>query len=123
MKRLSVCLLIFIITLTTASSGLAQRNDPPEVRELRASIKRLEEMPVNNLHPQCWRSTKRLSWDSMKNYCATCNGRSRSTAAAHARAGLNQQKAQLLDNIAILRMSLGTSADGIPWRPRKPGLQ
>ena len=107
MKRFSVCLLIVTIILTTAPSGLAQRNDPPEIRELRANIKRMEGMQVNKLAPAMLEIYKKTLLGFYEELLRYVQQQIDGTAAAHARESLNQQKAQLLDNIAILRMSLG----------------
>lgn len=108
MKRFSVYLLIVVIVLTPISSAFAQaNNDPPEIRDLRANIKRMEGMQVSQLAPSMLEIYKRTLLGFYEELLRYVQKQIDSTQAAHVRERLNQQKTQLQDNIAILKMSLG----------------
>src|SRR5436853_5246139 len=105
---LAISLLFSLVYGVCAQSS----GESPELRDLRAKIARLESMSVNKLAPPMQDIYKRTLLDLYEQLLRQVQRQIDNSQAAHVRETLNRQKQQLLNNIEILRLSLGLSASG-----------
>jgi hypothetical protein len=123
-SRFRISLAIFMIALLVASSVVAQSgNSSANVDDLREKIKRMEAMDVSTMAPSTLeiyeRTLLRLyertltplqqQIDVLSKIQSSAD--SNDTEAAKARDKLAKEKAQIIDKISILRVSLGLGED------------
>jgi len=90
-------------------SGAAAQtsSDSSEIGDLRDKIRRLENIPIKKMSPSMLQIYERTLLDCYEQLLATLQHQIDSAKQAHVRDTLSEEKAQVVNNITILKISLG----------------